>query len=74
VATKDVAMYFRCSTRSAAALCSKWVDAGFLVVENPSRKARSYRLADIYESLVAQQAGEVSHPMKAPPQTRRRKR
>lgn len=57
VAAKDVATYFKCSLRSAAALCKKWVDAGFLVIENPSTKGRSYRLADTYEALVAAQAG-----------------
>ncbi len=57
VTAKDVAGYFKCSPRSAAGLCAKWVTAGFLAVENPSTKGRSYRLADAYESLVAKEAG-----------------
>jgi len=56
VTAKDVATYFRCSPRSAAALCRKWVESGFLVPHNPSTKGRSYRLADAYEALVAEQA------------------
>jgi Fic family protein len=55
VTAKDVAIFFKCPPRSAAALCVKWVKAGFLAVENPSTKGRSYRLADAYESLVAGQ-------------------
>jgi Fic family protein len=56
VTAKDVATYFEITPRPASALCGKWVEAGFLVVENPSTKTRSYRLADAYESLVAAQA------------------
>ncbi len=59
VTAKDVASYFKTSPRSAAILCAKWVNAGFLTIENPSTKSRSYRLAETYESLVAAQAGET---------------
>jgi hypothetical protein len=57
VSAKDVAAFFNCSSRSAAALCGKWLTAGFLAIENPSTKARTYHLADAFESLVVSQAG-----------------
>lgn len=56
VTAKEVAAYFKCSARSAAALCVKWVKAGFLSIENPSTKGRSYRLADAYEQVVVERA------------------
>ncbi len=56
VTAKDVAAVFKCSPRSAAALCVKWVAEGFLVIENPSTKGRTYRLADEHEELVARHA------------------
>ena len=62
VTARNVATYFGCSPRSAAALCAQWVRAGFLAVENPSTKGRTYRLADTYERLVAAQAGEPPMP------------
>lgn len=60
VTAKDVAAFFKCSPRRAAALCRKWLKAGFLAIENPSTKARSYRLTDAYESLVASQVGAAA--------------
>lgn len=38
--------------RQARELCAKWTEEGFLVVENPSKKARSYRLANRYEDVL----------------------
>jgi Fic family protein len=63
VTAKDVASYFKHSPRSASSLCTRWVKAGFLKIENPSTKRRSYRLADAYEQLVAAKAGEVEAPI-----------
>lgn len=56
VKSQDVAVFFRCSRRSGAALCTRWLKEGFLVVEDPSTKGRSYRLADTYEALIAAEA------------------
>jgi Fic family protein len=56
VAARHVAAYFRLKPRSASLLCARWVKDGFLVVENPSTKTRTYRLADPYEGLVAREA------------------
>lgn len=47
-----LAAFFKLNPRRASALCTRWVEAGFLVVDNPSTKARSYRLADSWEALV----------------------
>ncbi len=51
VSRNDVAAFFRLPPRQAYLLCARWIEAGFLVVANPSTKARSYRLADEYEPL-----------------------
>jgi Fic family protein len=53
VTSKDVAAYFKMKPRSASRLCVQWVREGFLVIENPSTKGRTYRLAEDYEVLVA---------------------
>lgn len=58
VTSKDVATYFRLQLRQASLLCTKWVKEGFLVIENPSTKGRTYRLADAYESLIEGRVGE----------------
>jgi len=58
VTTKEVAAFFNFTPRSAATLCTKWVKAGFLVVDNASKKARRYRLVDEYEAIVAEEAAK----------------
>ncbi|GHV00509.1 hypothetical protein AGMMS50248_10270 [Deltaproteobacteria bacterium] len=40
------------SARNAAVLCRKWVNAGFLSVADPSKRARKYRLAPEFADLV----------------------
>ena len=40
------------SARQARELCLRWVADGFLVIENPSKRARSYRLDERWESVV----------------------
>jgi Fic family protein len=49
VTTNEVARYLDISLRQARDLCGKWVDSGFLSVQNPSKKARAYRLAERFE-------------------------
>jgi Fic family protein len=46
--SRDAAEILQLNRRYASVLCEKWADEGFLIIENPSRKARSYRIADIY--------------------------
>jgi Fic family protein len=41
--------YLGLTSRQMRGLCSKWVAEEFLVIENASRKARSYRLAQRFE-------------------------
>lgn len=55
VSARDVATYFKTSTRTASGLCVRWVASGFLIVADPSKKHRRYSLAEQYESLVAGQ-------------------
>lgn len=57
VTAKDVAEFFKSTPRAAADLCVRWVEDGFMVVANPSKRARSYQLAERYEALVAGEAG-----------------
>jgi len=52
VSSGDVAEFFEMTTRSAAALCKRWLEENFLVVANPSKKARRYQLAEEYDSLI----------------------
>ncbi len=46
----ELADYLGISARQAREQCGKWMDEGFLIVENPSKKARSYRLAERFEA------------------------
>ncbi len=53
VTAKDIAELFGFQQRQAAALCQRWVTDGFLIVADPSRKARRYRLNDELEERLA---------------------
>jgi Fic family protein len=50
VTVSQLAEYLGVSPRQARDWTAKWVDQGFLEVENASKKSRSYRLADRYEA------------------------
>ncbi len=52
VRSAEVAQFFSIKPRAAADLCTKWVKVGFLVVADPSKKARRYRLTRSYEALI----------------------
>jgi len=54
IASRDMARFFRINTRMASAACLKWVDTGFLIVADPSKKGRRYQLAPKYESLITE--------------------
>jgi DNA-binding CsgD family transcriptional regulator len=50
--TEEIAKYLALSPRTVQGLCTSWVTSGFLVVANPARKSRLYRLSETYESLI----------------------
>lgn len=56
VAAREVAEFFGVSTRAASALCLKWTEKGFLVIADPSKKARRYRLAKKFEGILTARA------------------
>lgn len=52
VTSKQVGDLFGFQPRTNAALCKKWVEAGFLEIVDPSLKARKYSLAKKYKALL----------------------
>ena len=60
VSTCDVATFFKLSPRNASGLCVRWVEEGFLVVTDPSKKKhRRYGLAEPYETPAGRQTGPL---------------
>jgi len=51
ITAQQLADFLDCSPRAASDLCKKWVAEGFLQIEDPAFKNRSYRLTDMYEQL-----------------------
>lgn len=56
VTAKQIGELFGLQPRTCAKLCKDWVDRGFLVVVNPSNKARSYAIAPTYDDLLTKAA------------------
>jgi Fic family protein len=52
VTAKQIGDLFGFQPRTNAALCKKWVEAGFLEIVDASNKARKYKLAETYEIMV----------------------
>jgi len=52
VTSREIASFFSLTPRAATALCRKWVASGFLRIDNPSTKARSFRLAPRFEQTL----------------------
>lgn len=52
VTSHQIGQLFGFQSRTNAALCKKWVEAGFLEIVDHSKKARKYRLAKPYDTLV----------------------
>ena len=50
----EIAAHLGLSTRTVATLCRNWLAVGFLSLQDPSRKNRSYRLGPEYERLVTE--------------------
>jgi Fic family protein len=53
ITSAQIGELFGFQPRTNTALCKKWVDLGFLDIVDPSNKARKYKLAKPYDSLVA---------------------
>jgi Fic family protein len=54
VTAQQVGDLFGFKQRTGAQLCHDWVQEGFLEVENPANKNRSYKLAEKYAPLIMQ--------------------
>jgi Fic family protein len=52
ITARDIAKLFSYQPRTAALLCQRWVERGFLEVTNPAKKSRRYRLNDKYAAIV----------------------
>jgi Fic family protein len=52
IAAKDIADLFGYKPRSAALLCQRWVERGFLDTTDPAKKSRRYKLGDTYAPIV----------------------
>jgi Fic family protein len=52
IAAKDVAGLFGYKPRTAALLCQRWAEKGFIETTDPAKKSRRYRLADMYGAIV----------------------
>jgi Fic family protein len=51
ITSRDVEALFGVSQRTARNILSSWVSDGFVLVADPARKSRSYRLSPEYEGL-----------------------
>ena len=51
ITSRDVEALFGVSQRTARNILSSWVGGGFVLVVDPARKSRSYRLSPEYEGL-----------------------
>ena len=52
VTSSQIGELFGFQPRTNAALCKKWVEAGFLDIVDPSFKSRKYKLADRFKNLL----------------------
>lgn len=52
ITAKEVATLFGYAPRTAALLCQRWVEQGFLETADPAKKSRRYRLHDAYADLI----------------------
>jgi hypothetical protein len=52
ISSHDIQVHFNLQPSTARALCQRWVEEKFLVIINPSRKARMYTLAPWVEELL----------------------
>ena len=53
ITSNDIENLLKVSPRAARTLCQQWVKEGFLIVGNPSKKARTYELAVSFLGLIS---------------------
>jgi hypothetical protein len=53
IQARDVQSLFKIHAKTARALCRQWVQEGFMIVKDPSKKNRTYGLNEPYETLAA---------------------
>jgi Fic family protein len=53
ITSRDIAKLFTLSQRAARNLLAGWVDQGFLLVADPAKKSRKYRLANEFRGLLS---------------------
>jgi Fic family protein len=56
ITAREIGALFGYKPRSAALLCQRWVEEGFLEITDPARKSRKYRLSDKYEKAIGGEA------------------
>ena len=52
IVAKDIAKLFGYKPRTAALLCQRWVEKGYLETTDPAKKSRRYKLGDPYAAIV----------------------
>lgn len=52
VTAKDVELFFNVKSRTARHVCQQWVEDGFFITVDPSKKLRTYALAESFKELV----------------------
>ena len=52
IAAKDMAGLFGYKPRTAALLCQRWVEKGFLETTDPAKKSRRYKLGERYAVII----------------------
>lgn len=52
VTAREIGALFGFRPRTAALLCKRWVEGGFLEMADTAKKSRRYRLSDDYEAIV----------------------
>jgi Fic family protein len=53
ITSQDIAILFRISQRAARNLLSRWVQNSFLLVADPAKKSRKYRLAKEFQEIMS---------------------
>jgi Fic family protein len=52
ISSQDIAKLFGLQARAARVICQKWVETEFIIVNDPSKKSRTYAINQQWQSLV----------------------